>query len=158
MRAKEVIEGSRTLRTTPPQYIVPRLCPVVGSCGAAREVNNRQYGWMDEMLICSDSSQVLTTHLQPSSAWSNLNQLVHRHQYSPVMHRCGFKDQASTQLRRLGGSAVSESVVGIGAADPQPHLSLTHRGAGHTWLGRACLPACWSRCRSELGPPSAGDH
>ena len=24
--------------------------------------------------------------------------------------------------------------------------------------GRAYLPACWSRCRSALGPPSAGDH
>ena len=45
-------EQQKWLRARGPSVQTPpsTLCPVVGSCGAAREVH-RQYGWMDEMLI-----------------------------------------------------------------------------------------------------------
>jgi hypothetical protein len=136
------------------------LCPMVGSCGAAREVH-RQHGWMDGMLITGLRCSPRTCSHHQHGRINTYNDTSAHH--SPVT--CDAPMRVHAQRRRLGhwvgrGSAVS--VVGIGAADP--HLSLTtvpDTMEDHVRFASLLEPLQASRqhsTRTSDHRPSAGDH
>ena len=109
-------------------------------------------GWMK----CS--SQLLAAHLQPSSTWSN--QLVHRHQCSPVMHRCG--SNSATSIGRVCGVANRCSsqlpTIGICVFVPQGR-PLAHEVG--LWSQFTCLlatPGAFRMVSLPLGTPQSGQN
>ena len=132
-RARKVADHVRDLDTHRPSCAAPH--PGLLRCSARRASSVRVDGCMGHR---RRSPRTCSHHPH--------RQIIARNAVSGGQRRAC---DGSSQRRRLGGCAAS--VLGTGAAGT--HLSLN---AVPDRCGTALSPACWSRCRSALGQPSAG--